>query len=206
MGLTGQLMSNYTKLMVDGCTVMNESQTLMAVAIARVVKQTWVTRSANTPPTRTVFAGDIAAFCVERDENGELKQGETIMHTQSWFVNQIRKEIKGKTVIEPVISSPFDKSEGRNSQNVNLTRYFGDGVRKLCVQAMTEAGKRAMVDRTSITAINPEYSELVQATIQISKEMDENSGSSGHVSPVANAIAHNMSFDDLMNVAKPTED
>jgi hypothetical protein len=207
MELVGKLEA-YDKSVVEGATVINESETLMAVAVARRLHKNWETRNANTPPQRTIIIGDVAVFTVTKDANGNLMQGEEIMTTQTWSVNQVKRAKGEVNMIETLVTGPFDRTDTRGSAvqerdrySVNLTKYLGAGIKSLVTEAINKSGAN-LKDTPSAQMRQTQYADLAKIAIQLAKNDDSATPDNEGPSPMAQAIANgNLGIADIMGGA-----
>lgn len=186
----------------DGETVMNEEETLMAVAVARRINQSWTTTATRAQPQRTIMIGDVAVFTVVHDQDGNPVQGEPVLNTQTWSVNNVRHVDGDKIINQMIIRSPFDRQDTSrgNQVNVNLSRYIGDGVKELCAKAMTKAALILKESKGINSQIPEQYKELTKIAIDMAKSLQAATESDdGYTNPLAQSIVNSDAFADIMN-------
>lgn len=160
----GVTMHDYNGHLVKANGILDESETVIAVAIARPGTTKWSSGRSNSV-TRTPMFGDIEVYGFNMKEK---KLGMRIMESKSWMVMQ-SKSPSGEE-LRPFIRTPWDVKQSIVSQTGRLQPPTMDqNIRTLCDAAINmaaiECNERIRDNKPSQT--QESYSPAVEAAVEM---------------------------------------
>lgn len=196
---------------VDAPGIVDESQTVVAVAIARPGRPVFQVRpnSSSQLMSRTLVFGDIAVHSFkktgEHEEDGEIiiegELGVEIMESKSWLIMQT-KDPSTSEVREPFIRTPWDVRQNVNGNYGNLQpATMSSQIKLLADEAINQAAEilEGKIERNEPVRSQAEYAKAAGAASRMAAKMSQRYGQSmvGGAASQQNIADGAVSPDDL---------
>lgn len=164
-----------------GTAVVDESKSIVAVAVARPGNTSYRQSAQSNNQSRILMMGDISIYSFQctsehEDENTkaihlEGKIGAEIMSTKTFMVLQTK--LADGTVREPFVRTPWDVRQTNQSQGNMEPPTLSQNIKLLADEAINRAGEvlAKKIENGENIRAQSEYARLASAAIKMAKKL-----------------------------------